>query len=112
MFKRKNTDGDDRLKKIQDDIEAIKKSHQQIIDLLKQKDSRDYVPVNYPSPRVPDPISIPTSPNEFTNFKKQCKQCGLTFNGVTGYVCNYAHCPTFLTTYSKITSNGIQLLNE
>jgi hypothetical protein len=65
MFKQKKFSEDDRLQKIQDDIEAIKKSHQQIIDLLKQKEARGYVLSPYPDPRVPNPIpSTPQLLNE------------------------------------------------
>ena len=68
MFKQKKVSEHDRLKKIQDDIEAIKKSHQQIIDLLKQKGARDYVLSPYPTPRVPNPIDPNTKLLDEQNY--------------------------------------------
>lgn len=78
---------------------------------LKRKDDADNgapTPpyVKYPTPSYPNPVPPPFTPNPWPNVKS-CSKCGLSLEGVMGYVCNDMKCPTFKHTWSgTITSGG------
>jgi len=52
-------------------------------------------PYKYDPQPYPQPWPAPFTPNIWPGVRN-CSKCGINLHGVMGYVCNDAHCPTFM----------------
>lgn len=60
----------------------------------------------YPPPFIPRPM--PTTPPTQPSWPgvRSCSRCGISLEGVMGYVCSDQHCPTFKHTWSGTITSG------
>jgi hypothetical protein len=77
----------EKLDKIQNDLNWI-------IRYLLQRDALNQPPPFVP-PHPPYKYDPPVWPGP-TLSKKTCSKCGMSLDGVMGYVCGDNNCPTFL----------------
>lgn len=62
--------------------------------------------IKYPTPSYPNPVPPPFTPNPWPDVRN-CSKCGISLEGVMGYVCTDQTCPTFKHTWSgTITAGG------
>jgi hypothetical protein len=67
--------------------------------------------IKYPTKDNPKPWPAPFTPNPWPGVLS-CSKCGISLEGVMGYVCTDRQCPTFVHTWSgaitgTITAGGI-----
>lgn len=78
------------IEQIQQDIETIKRDISWIIQHLLNQNK----PIQ-PPPYIPNSPTIPNWPS-VPSIGKNCPKCGISLDGVMGYVCGDTNCPTFL----------------
>ena len=77
------------IEQIQSDVETIKRDISWIIKhLLNQSKPIQPPPYIQNSPTIPNWPSVPS-------IGKNCPKCGISLDGVMGYVCGDTNCPTF-----------------
>ena len=62
-------------------------------------------PFPYPQP-LPTPFPRPLPPAPLWPGIRSCSKCGISLDGVMGYVCSDQLCPTFVHTWSGTITSG------
>lgn len=78
------------IEQIQSDVETIKRDISWIIKHLLNQSK----PIQ-PPPYIPNSPTIPKWPT-VPSIGQSCPKCGISLDGVMGYVCGDTNCPTFL----------------
>ena len=83
------------IEQIQADIEIIKRDISWIIQHLLNQ-NKPFQPPPY-VPAIPPYKHDPSAPwPSVPTIGKSCPKCGISLDGVMGYVCGDTNCPTFL----------------
>jgi hypothetical protein len=77
-------------------IDRLEKTLDEIVELLRQLVSSP--PLDHPDPIIPNYPEVPTPlpvPYPAPHIQRDiaCNKCGVSFSGITGYVCTDNNCP-------------------